>query len=390
MPTSKEYYTDRLEGSASLEWILGDGQIIELRGSGMRLERKAGYGGTPFEGVQSFGFADVQYSFDVGIHSLLFGGGYSLEEFDERTPGQLVDRSHRFSTPALFFQDEMHFSDQWVFLASGRIDVHNVHGTFFTPRASLMFRPTRVMALRLGGGTGFKAPTIFIEEAEERGFRDVRPFGDLEAERAVSASLDMNWRGVLDDVSLSANLAGYLTRLKNAVVLVEGIGIWETPFFLWNVDGNTVTRGAEVSAKLGYGDFKLSIGYTFLYASQEDGGITRELDLNPRHSFGAVLVWESHEADARIGIEQYYTGTQRLEGNPFRDRSPSYWITGILVEKGFGVIRLFVNFENIFDTRQTKYESIITVNPLTDEVQLLPIYAPLEGRVINGGVRIVL
>jgi iron complex outermembrane receptor protein len=79
-----------------------------------------------------------------------------------------------------------------------------------------------------------------------------------------------------------------------------------------------------------------------------------------------------------------------VEGNPYRTRTPSYWLTGFLVEKGFGSFRLYVNFENIFDTRQTKYEPIVLEDQQTGMVNTLPIYAPLEGRVINAGIRFIL
>jgi hypothetical protein len=45
-------------------------------------------------------------------------------------------------------------------------------------------------------------------------------------------------------------------------------------------------------------------------------------------------------------VECYLTGRQRLEENPYRDRSESYVIVGLLAERHVGKVRLFINGEN--------------------------------------------
>ncbi len=61
-----------------------------------------------------------------------------------------------------------------------------------------------------------------------------------------------------------------------------------------------------------------------------------------------------------------------------------------MAEKAFGVFRLFVNFENIFDVRQTRWDRAYAGDLTRSGYRPVPVYAPLEGRVINGGVRLVL
>jgi hypothetical protein len=173
--------------------------------------------------------------------------------------------------------------------------------------------------------------------------------------------------------------------LPGAKVPIPGAGIgygpWDTRI--------AVGPGAEYAAS-GSFDVKLYLGYTYIYATRDDLGLVSELSLNPRHSAGAVLFYEGHESGLKVGFETYWTGAQRLERNPYRDVSPDYFLTGVVAEKAFRPLRIFVNFENIFDTRQTRWDPIVAGG--YDEVSYrpVPIYAPLEGRVINGGVRVVL
>ncbi|MBM3262575.1 MAG: TonB-dependent receptor [candidate division Zixibacteria bacterium] len=320
--------------------------------------------------------------------TLVVGGVWSQEHLTDRTPGVGSARSYRFRVPGGFVQDEWRLSEVWRLLTSVRLDRHNRYGTFFTPRLSLMARPSEAVTVRMGGGIGFKAPTVFVEESEERGFQNVRPLGNVVVETARSASCDVNWKAGIGAVSVTLNTALYVTWLDHAL-LVDPDSLSGDVLFFRNATGRTFARGGEGAVKLAFADFKASLGYTYTYATETDRGTRYEVPLNPRHVFGTVLFWENEEFGAKIGVENYWTGPQRLDDHPARSRSPGYWVTGILGEKAWGRLRFFVNGENLTDTRQTRYEPIITGNPNNGPVRLLPIYAPLEGRVVNGGIRVV-
>jgi iron complex outermembrane receptor protein len=291
--------------------------------------------------------------------------------------------------PAILAQEEAQLSDAWTLLGSARLDFHNIYGTLFTPRLAVMFKPSTSLTLRLGGGSGFKAPTIFTEEAEEHGFQGARLASDAAVERARSGSFDFDWRTAIGDVGLSLNGAAYLTTLDNPLI-ADADSLAAGVILLRNATGEAYTRGGELSLKLSYEEFRTIFGYTYLWATECDGGNVEEIALNPRHSFGGVVMWESEEAGAKAGFEAYWTGRQKLEDHPSRSESPSYWVLGLLIEKAIGPIRLFINFENFLDTSQTRFEPIVIGNPDLGAVRTLPIYAPLEGRVINGGIRLVI
>ena len=98
-------------------------------------------------------------------------------------------------------------------------------------------------------------------------------------------------------------------------------------------------------------------------------------------------MWEKEDA-GRIGIELYYTGWQRLEANPYADRSEPYVIVGVLGERQFGRIRVFINGENLTGVRQTEWHPLARPAPGADGRMTVDAWAPLEGRNINGGVRV--
>jgi iron complex outermembrane receptor protein len=113
----------------------------------------------------------------------------------------------------------------------------------------------------------------------------------------------------------------------------------------------------------------------------------REVPLTPRHTLGFVGAWED-EGRGRIGVELYFTGRQSLEDNPYRTVSRSHWILGFLVERRFGPARLFVNLENLLDTRQTAHDRLVRPSRTPEGEWVTDVWAPLDGRTINGGVRL--
>jgi len=117
-----------------------------------------------------------------------------------------------------------------------------------------------------------------------------------------------------------------------------------------------------------------------------DGSVRQDVELTPRHSAGIVGTWE-REHSARIGLEAYYTGTQRLDDNPYRTESRPYVLFGFLVEKTFGRFKAYLNAENLGDVRQTKYDPLLRPTRGVDGRWTTDAWAPLDGRVFNGGLR---
>jgi hypothetical protein len=142
------------------------------------------------------------------------------------------------------------------------------------------------------------------------------------------------------------------------------------------------TRGAETNVRLAHGLIKLFTGYTFIDAIAGYLVGDRTLSLTPRHRINSSLVLEK-EHDFRIGFEAYFTGRQVLSD---RTRARSFWIAGISGEKTLGKFSLFINAENITDTRQSRFGPVVL--PPLQNPTFAELYAPTEGRLFNGGIKI--
>jgi len=248
----------------------------------------------------------------------------------------------------------------------------------------LLFKINPKLTSRIGGGFGYKAPTIFTEESEQQQFRFVLPINSTnKLEKSYGLNGDINFRtGFFDNkITFSINQLFFYTLLDNPLMLTTAeFG----SFKLININGHTDTRGAESNLKLGYKDFKLFLGYTFTDTKNHVSGTYYSKTLTPKHRINSVLMYE-YDEKWKAGLEGYYYSEQLLnDGRTSRD----YWLCGFMVERIWEKIAVYINFENFLNVRQSRFETIYRgsqSNPIFKDI-----YAPVDGFVINGGIKIKL
>lgn len=256
------------------------------------------------------------------------------------------------------------------------------HGTFASPRVSLLVRPGD-WVVRSSIGGGYFAPSPFTEETEAVGLGRLVPYDGLDAERVWGGMLDVGRS--IGAWEVNATLFG--SRVSDPLVVrPDGAG----SLLLSNGAEPVRTWGTELLARYHQGPIHLTGTYAYTRSTEADpaGDGRREVPLTPRHAAGLVGAWES-EGEGRFGVELYYTGEQSLEDNPYRSVSERYWILGFLVERRFGPGRFFLNLENVLDTRQTAHDTLVLPARSPEGEWITDVWAPLEGRAINGGVRLM-
>jgi iron complex outermembrane receptor protein len=134
-------------------------------------------------------------------------------------------------------------------------------------------------------------------------------------------------------------------------------------------------------------DVSVVANYAYVHSRETTDEGRIEVPLTPRHSVGIDGAWEVGDV-WRIGVEWYYTGPQRVEANAYRTESAPYSVFGVLASRRFGRIFVFVNGENLTDVKQTDWDPLLRPSRGVDGRWTVDAWAPLDGRVINGGLRI--
>jgi iron complex outermembrane receptor protein len=351
---AEELRTRRADAGLVARWLTG-GALLNFRASAMGQRHDHRFGEVRERDRHATWFGEGSAAFTRGAHTFVLGAALQREVYEARDVPRF---DYTFTIPSVFAQDDWHPAEWLGVTASGRVDRHSEYGAFVSPRVSALVRPGAGWNVRASAGGGYYAPTPFTEETEAIGLTPLRPLDNLKAERARGGSLDVG--RTLGELELNASVFGSIVYDALQLTLPD----LPPGLALVNVPGETRTWGTE--ALLRY---------------------PRLVPLTPRHQSGVVAMWEA-ERRGRIGLELYYTGRQSLEDNPYRRESRPYLVVGMLAEQTIGRARVFVNGKNLLDARQTRWQPLVLPMRSAEGRWTTDAWAPLEGRVINAGVRL--
>lgn len=371
----------RLTSQARMDHRTNSLSLLTVKNSVSFFDRTIAVPDYRFDGQQVATYSEVSGLRNGDAHDTVVGVDLRTDDFRERAANGIAVRDYSYASIGAFVQDTWDVTDRTVIEGGLRLESHNRFGLFVLPKASARVRLTDRLTARAGGGLGYKAPTVFLEPSEERVFRDVAPLSDnLEAETSRGGSVDINYRAlVLDRLAVTLNQAYYFTNLDSPLVPV----VVGSRLTYRNANGAMETRAWETNARIAWGDLKLFLGYVYLRARVDLKEGETPLPLTPEHKTYSVLVFEKH-GTGRVGLEAYYTGPQDLSNGA---RTEGYWIVGLMAERRLGPVRAFLNFENFLDTKQRNYGPVVLGSRA--QPRFAEIWAPMDGFIVNGGIKIV-
>ena len=373
--------TKRISSQLSLTHQLNATNTLSFKNSINYFNRAINIKDYKFNGAQYSTFTEATWVCKRKNSDWVAGINILSDHFTEQEITAAGLRNFKQTTYGIFVQNTWNAS-KWLSIEMGlRVDDVNDYGFALLPRASALFKISPKLTSRIGGGFGYKPPTIFTEESERLLYKNVLPVNSSlnKSERSYGANGDISYKTRFNTINFSINQFFFYTYLKNPLFLEP------TPsglYSLVNIPGHVDTKGAETNIKLGYHEMALYLGYTYTDALVHNNGMTYQNPLTPIHRFNGALVYEI-EDKWKIGSEIYYFSKQKLSDG---SNGRGYWLSGLVVERIWKKFSLYINFENFGDVRQTKFENIYTgsvTNPVFKDI-----YAPLEGFVVNGGIKI--
>lgn len=378
----EENKTGRYSTQAELNHTLNENEKLVFKNSVNYFDRTITLPDYRFSGVQFSTYSEATYSHNSENSDWVAGLNYISENFKERKNVVFPLRNYNYTTVGGFIQNTWNATQKLTIETGLRGDYHNKYGFFALPRLAGLFKFNSKLSARLSGGLGYKAPTVFTEDAERIQFRNVLPIDivNTKPERSYGVNFDINYRTSLfdDKGSFSINQLFFYTQIDNPILLT----LLTNGNLQYQQNGSDLhTKGTETNIKLTFADFKLFMGYTFVDVLQHAGNTYQTYPLVSKHRLNNVLMYEL-EGKLKMGLEAYYFSPQRLnDGTTGR----SYWTTGFMMERLWEKFSIFINFENFTNVRQTKFGNIYTGN-ITKPV-FRDIYAPLDGFIVNGGIK---
>ena len=373
--------TDRITTQAQITHRINDKSQLNFKHSYSRFDRFIQIPTYAFKGLQQSTFSEATYSINSGKADWVIGANYVTDDFKESRQSNNALRNYHYNTLGAFIQNTWSPSPKFTLETGLRGDYVEQFGFELLPRISAMLKVSPKLTVRLGGGLGYKTPTVFNEEAEKTQFQNILPINQslTQNERSAGGNFDMNYRTKIGEVGVSLNQLFFYTRLNRPLVLTTAAN---GNYQFVNANGNIDTKGMETNLRFTYSDFKLFVGYTYADVNTHFNSMKSWFPLTARHRLNNVLMYEKDEK-LKIGLEAYYFSPQKLSDGAI---GKSYWIFGLMGEKVWEQFSLFVNFENFTDTRQTKFDNIYTGS--INNPTFRDIYAPVDGFVVNGGIKI--
>lgn len=334
-----------------------------------------------FSGIQTIAYTDISYSTKLNKHTFVLGGNYLFDQFKENNDSSEVKRDQTLNTASLYLQDNWDITEKFLLEAGLRLDYNTTYDAFVLPRLSLLYKFTEQFSARLGGGLGYKLPTLFVEETETMFFQNVLKLGDdLNPEKSKGVNLDFNYaHDFTDRFTFSFNHLFFYTEITDPLVLTENTS---NEFYMKNETKPVQSKGFETNARFIYGPFKFFAGYTFVDARALYESGNNFLAITPKNKVNLIFLIEK-EQNYKIGLEGYWTDNQYLSNGQL---APSFWEFGLFGEKIFKKFSLYINFENFTDTRQNKFGQVVF--PPHDNPTFAQVYTHTEGFIINGGIKL--
>ncbi len=383
-PYFEKNNTERITTRAALITNFANGSYLNIKNSFSFFDRRIEIPDYVFSGNQFASFNEASYHFGTQELEWIVGANLWVDSFDQAENLNSRPVDYEYITTGGFLQNTWKISELFSLESGLRTDYHNEFGWFVLPRFSAMANFNSHWTARIGGGMGYKTPTVFTEDAERRQFRNVLPLDvdNTEAERSIGGNLDVNYRNSLwETIDFTGNILFFYTKVDDPVILFNS---FPNTFEYLQPDGFIDTKGVEANFTFGYADFKLFTGYTYADVNQHYNGVITQMPLVANHRLNNVLMYEVEEK-WKIGLEAYYFSPQKLSDG---GEGQQYWIFGLMMERLWENFSLFLNFENFTDTRQTRFESIFSGS--ISNPQFRDIYAPVDGFLVNGGIKIKL
>lgn len=372
----EENKTKRFTSDFKYENISTSGNVLTLKASFGNFDRTLKTNTNLFSGIQKTVFSELSYYIENDKHKFVSGLNFNIDDFNQKQPNRFR-LNYNYKTIGVFSQDNWKITDKFFLEPGIRLDYNFNKGLFFLPRLATMYHVTDHFFTRLSGGFGYKLPTPFTDEAERTRYQSVAFSTDLKTEKSMGLNLDFNYKTELaDELFLTLNQAFFITKIENPIIanqnlLANQIVKYETG------NGSIISKGLNTNLRLTLDELILYVDYTYLNPTKTYDQ-NKILEYTPQNKLTTTLAYEDEEAHWKVGLEAFYFGNQ-YRGNG--TKTPNYWLLGASAQKGFGHFTVALNFENILDVRQTRYENII--NGAISNPNFNELYAPLDGFIGN-------
>lgn len=355
---------------------------LDFKSSISSFERKISSSDLDFTGKQTNYYTELSVLQTYGIHNSFVGGVNATGEQFRKVTDNIPLNNYSNNTIGFFAQNTWNIKEKATIEAGLRDDYQFIYGNFLLPRLAVFYRLNEHWATRAGIGFGYKIPNALAPQNVDYPIQNIQPLPKtVTAERSIGYNAELNYKIRWNDADeLFINQAFFLTKLNNPLV-AEITNNGDVTFS--NMAKPIISKGSDTYIRAVIKGWELYAGYTLTLAERKYLSTQQFIPLTPKNRFAFTIVRDFEDIGLRLGIEGSYTGPQHRENYSL---TPGYFFMAAMLDKKIGKhISIVLNGENLLDYRQSKVEPLFTgsvSNPV-----FKPLWAPIDGRVINLSVK---
>lgn len=382
--TASRYYesniTQRHTAEYFLEHYYPKDIKLTIKGNYSHFNRNTTTNSTAVNGAQNSYYNEASVYAPMGKNDLVAGINMVGDNYKTTLPDTALLKTYDNFTLGAFGQYSRHIGK--AILETGlRFDHHNRYGLFVLPRVALFFRFNEHWASRAGFGMGYKTPNPLVQQNTDYSTLDLLPLNTtVIPEMSYGYNAEVNYKHEFaEHRSLFINQAFFMTQVYHPILFLPNTA---GKADLVNATAPITSKGFDTYVKLDIDGWELYAGYTFTDSRNTYLPVNSFIPLTPRNR-GAFVVVKEFAGRFRVGLEGSYTGYQyRYDAT----KTPAYFFMALMLQYNMSKhLTLVANCENLLDYRMSNVESLYTgtvANPV-----FKPLWAPIDGRVINFSLR---
>lgn len=373
----------RHTGEYLAEYRFSNNTRITLKGNASNFQRQFSSDTYGIDGNQTSYYNEASVFTPSGeSNNIVAGINITADHYETLKPDTALLKNYSNFITGAFGQYSLHVKERTIIEAGLRIDHHNTYGLFPLPRIAAFHRFTDNWACRAGFGMGYKVPNPLAQQTIEYDLRCLQPVNaTVQPEIAYAYNAEVNYKKEwAHEKTLFINQAFFLMQVQRPILFQQSAG---GVVSLANATSPVVSKGFDTYVKLELHSWELYLGYTYTYI--RNTYLPSNLSfvpLTPKNRGAFVLVKEIKKA-WRIGLEGSYVGNQyRYDGT----QTPDYFFIAAMIQRNIGKhFAVVLNGENLLDYRMSNVEPLYhgTISNPTFK----PLWAPIDGRVINLSLR---
>lgn len=373
--------TGRHSGELVIDRNLSDGKTVQLKSAVSSFANAVTSNSHYFNGRQINYFTELSALIPYNTNSFVAGVNIAGDKFTILPSDPVLLHNFLNNTVGAFIQNTWVLKENTTLEAGLRDDYHNKYGNFLLPRVAMFHKFNGHWGARLGAGMGYKTPNPLSPQIVDYAIEDIHelPAG-IKAEKSIGLNAEGNYKKVWENGNeIFINHAFFLTQIKDPIVAASNL----QQLVLSNASKPIITKGFDTYIQTRLSDWEIYCGFTYTIAERKYLPANQFMPLTPKERMAFTVVRDFANAGWRIGVEGSYNGPQyRFDAT----QTSGYFFAAAMVEKKIGKhFGIVLNGENLLDYRQSKKESLFTGTLTNPEFK--PLWAPIDGRVINCSVK---